>query len=232
MDLRGRVLLSIRLLAPQVPNTSQFSSAIPRPTLDRLITFQHLSDFHRVAIHHCGHDCPNGHAILLHRVRLSIVAEGQDQHVAISVDACCFDCREVWVRLKARSDSSAVIPDSYRVCPLEHGWLGHLDDPHAQERLGIRRGQQRTLSARSGGCDGSNAATRSARLNVPMYDSSSRRLGSRRTSRELDTGFFDSALGFRSNSNESRACGEVTRSSVDVPDFHQLEPHRPMAQTR
>lgn len=48
--------------------------ATSRPTLDGLTPFQHLSDFHRVAIHHCGHDYPNGHAILLHRVRLSIVA--------------------------------------------------------------------------------------------------------------------------------------------------------------
>ena len=155
-----------------IANTTAFATNVPSwQAAVRLATT------HRLTPHAC--DCPNGHAILLHRVRLSVVAQGQDQHVAISVDACCFDCREVWVRLKARGDSSTVVPDSYRVCTLERGWLGHLDDPHAQERLGIRRIQRRrTLSTRSGAAITSNAATNSARLHVPMCDSSSRRLRS------------------------------------------------------
>lgn len=94
--------------------------AIPRASLDGLTPFQQLSDFHRVAIHHGGHDCPNGQAVLLHRVRLSVMADRQDQHVAVPVDARGFDGREVRVRLQARGDGSTVVPDSNRVCPLEH----------------------------------------------------------------------------------------------------------------
>ena len=54
--------------------SSQSVFPIPRPALDGLTPLQHLSDFHRVAINHSGHDYPNGQAILLHRVRLSVMA--------------------------------------------------------------------------------------------------------------------------------------------------------------